>query len=1136
MPQSVNVLSELNSDAHPLNTADNVMVDALNLTLTTKGENQLIAQNMTGNSLKSVLTPSYRPLAVTVFNDIAYIVSGKFDEEGVFVSGEIGCYPSPDWDELFSANSGNQSQQDYFLPLKPVYSPLRNFSTSDIDFLLDEDKNYIEPFNTSKLNFRPGNLMEMEAQPSYDGSVNLIITDDYNPIRLVNTRFKLSEDGKSAGLADRNQVKDTNTYSEKRFSAIRLIKQSDIIPKLIFNGVYAGGSWLGGDYRFYFRYIDSDGSVTDIIEESRNVQVSFNGQGANPNENTGKYISFTIDNLDKKFSGVKVYYSYASGGVVSTTSIKEIVNIFPIPDVGALDLNLYGNEDVYDVAEDLLNIDYSAIDTAKTITQHDDRLVLGNITNEVDAYSTLSELSKLIQIQEDSTELKLYNGSTNTAGYADPDNVYHKLGVWAGETYEVGICYILKNGRGVTPAFGIRGGDNYNDDLNYTTLPTNDRGFVGTTSENTLGIYRTSKCRQMTSLEHNAEVRFLKMDVSFLSVNADILELTDGFFFVRKERKKDCLIQGITINTAKQPIPSLIKEEDGTYDTTDTFSSSALIDIRKHIDFGEGKIVPAPGRMTETTITEGLGRKNDLQIQGKVSSEIGKNWAFYSSDALVDPVYAATIFGGSRKGLMINDNGATEYYRNWGPSFSYSGLPAPPAGDVGFPYQVVGEFQNFDKAVPNSLPNIGSYDFYIDNIPTFDQNTTLPGGFGSDKLNICYTSFNLQLNSNNGIDVDVISGTITGYIKIRETNTKRALYIQDVVWDFMQIKNVNGDWYQSASSMISYGDKTDDQVPPAIVGNIDLVSTECVLSTAAAPNIGIAGIGSTTENIFNFDTLVSGAEDINSYNQLAGVDNSLEGVRDLCFRGYQDTQYNSGGSHHDKEGFTFTSIYVNGFTGTNQNSSNSNINLSNTTTSHLKIVFPRDKDFCPVLINDAEDNRVSMSYIPSGNDAYSDNYFSSMGDRNIYYLSRKDFLTSGQDQVWNGTNGYPKMSESSMLAPNSIQYSDYIGIKSLEDINKLKTSLENDSINVFNFNYNTSNNLGYTDTDAGDWTWATGSRGIRMGVQTNVYESELGVANFSAWKAKYSNPNNSEKYFSISKSSYIMPKLFHLYFLYKSYK
>ena len=52
MSHSINSFSELNTDAHPVNTKPTVMTDAVNATLTTRGENQLILQNLGENTAR----------------------------------------------------------------------------------------------------------------------------------------------------------------------------------------------------------------------------------------------------------------------------------------------------------------------------------------------------------------------------------------------------------------------------------------------------------------------------------------------------------------------------------------------------------------------------------------------------------------------------------------------------------------------------------------------------------------------------------------------------------------------------------------------------------------------------------------------------------------------------------------------------------------------------------------------------------------------------------------------------------------------------------------------------------------------------------------------------------------------------
>jgi len=48
MSHSINTFGELNTDSHPINTKPSVMTDAINASLTTQGENQLILQNLRG--------------------------------------------------------------------------------------------------------------------------------------------------------------------------------------------------------------------------------------------------------------------------------------------------------------------------------------------------------------------------------------------------------------------------------------------------------------------------------------------------------------------------------------------------------------------------------------------------------------------------------------------------------------------------------------------------------------------------------------------------------------------------------------------------------------------------------------------------------------------------------------------------------------------------------------------------------------------------------------------------------------------------------------------------------------------------------------------------------------------------------
>lgn len=657
MAQSVNTFTELNTDSHPLNTKPTVMTDALNATLTTKGENQLILQNMHGNDLISMLTPDYKPLGLAVFNDIAYIVSGKFDTDGNFLSGEIGTFPSPDWSNLFGQPD---IDPEYFLPLVNIYQPLYNFSNSTIDSELDNDLFYTEPFRTSLLNFAPGHLIEVEIQPSYDGSVNIILADEKNPMRLINSRFRLDDSGKRAAVADRRQLKDTNTYSNTRFGSVRLIRQPNKIVDLEFEGVESGGVWEAGTYHFYFRYIDSDGSLTDVIEQSMPVAISNNATyGSITGEITDKLVKFKLSNLDKTFSGVKVYYTIAQGSETEAVTAYEIVSLYDIID-DSIDITLFGSEVTKPLNIDTLNVEYSSINSVKTITQYNDQLLIGNISSATQNYEKFREIALDLKIVE--KEKPLYIRAKGN-GYADPDNVYYNLGYWAGETYEIGIVFVLTKGRGLTPAFPIRGGDNYDNNFSYTANTNfENSGYVDTnnntvtSTENRLGVYRTNKCRKkllfnqgdplpptpvpLKNYADSTMVKYFGVDISSLKTNTFVQKETDGFFFVRKKRVKDCLMQGF-ITTANQSV--ILK--DG-------------LTLTNGIKQNTFAYYGAPAGYLE--FKDAIDNTHIRRLGGTFNNS-PQHFGFYATDLLADPKSGASLFDGSRKGIMYNNAPVVAY-------------------------------------------------------------------------------------------------------------------------------------------------------------------------------------------------------------------------------------------------------------------------------------------------------------------------------------------------------------------------------------------------------------------------------------------------------------------------------------------
>ena len=190
------------------------------------------------------------------------------------------------------------------------------------------------------------------------------------------------------------------------------------------------------------------------------------------------------------------------------------------------------------------------------------------------------------------------------------------------------------------------------------------------------------------------------------------------------------------------------------------------------------------------------------------------------------------------------------------------------------------------------------------------------------------------------------------------------------------------------------------------------------------------------------------------------------------------------------------------------------------------------------VVNDANPNRRNqMTYVGNGQNSYGGGSFSAVSDRNLYYASSGQVeYNAGQEWVWDfATTGRDR---SFMTAVTNNSFSDYVGLKMTVYDPSLTNSLKNDkspggraitTTNYFTRDFQTAgtgdnpgisvvpNGQGMTGHDLKDWVWAVQHRGIRLGVQANIYEENDGPISRANWKNRYSNTNTEEQYFAITK-------------------
>jgi hypothetical protein len=313
--------------------------------------------------------------------------------------------------------------------LQHTYSPLRNFVVDGKigDFTVSSD--------SLNIGLRP---IFIECQPSYDGTVNLILNDDINPPRIINTRFTKKEND-TFKVINRSQIKQTNLY-EKQYidKQTRLVKNTNTFPIIDLLSVNDSGNLMGGNYTFYLKYIDGDFNESPIVCESGQVSV-FHGSdpidsfGTLSNELTAKSIQLKISNLDTSYNAFKLYYvrSYSDISGTKQVEVKRMIEEYAFSSTSMV-LEITGLEESETITSDELNIRYLSIESAKTQAQVQNMLFFGNLQKNIAKESDLQNLAYFIEVSlhQDEHVGFVQNDYKYVldSEYYNPVNIYYKLG------------------------------------------------------------------------------------------------------------------------------------------------------------------------------------------------------------------------------------------------------------------------------------------------------------------------------------------------------------------------------------------------------------------------------------------------------------------------------------------------------------------------------------------------------------------------------------------------------------------------------------------------------------------------------------------------------------------------------------
>ena len=457
---------------------------------------------------------------------------------------------------------------------------------------------------TEDLNFDLNHPVEIEVQPSYDGSVNLILNDDKNIPKLINSRFSVREKN-TYEIVDRIGENDTNIYNSSTFDKdTSLYYQYEKNPQIQFLGL-VDGIFPVGQYCFYFTYCDADENESDYIAETGLIPV-FIGDDKNPNsmdggiknQNSTKGVKLKLKNLDKSYNYLKVYYIryFADYQQNRVNELKELINKIPI-NSSELTLIINGNEQTNDLDPNILNIQRFNPKSVLTQAQCKNILFFGNIVKQSDNYRELSDCALRI-IPSINTNISLgtvndqYIDITNDYGYYNSKNIYNYTGYFNEEYYRFGVVFIYQNGT-LSNVYNTLGLDlksdivvtNKDDEFISTEGPylvrkyisSDDDGWIPnyekyyTINDNTKSLENVN-AKGVCHINLNSINSNTVIGISF-SISSQVVKFLKeelgirGLFFVRQKRIPTILGQCFLLPIDKElEGPVLYKKGDGDKD------------------------------------------------------------------------------------------------------------------------------------------------------------------------------------------------------------------------------------------------------------------------------------------------------------------------------------------------------------------------------------------------------------------------------------------------------------------------------------------------------------------------------------------------------------------------------------------
>ena len=347
-----------------------------------------------------------------------------------------------------------------------------------------EDGNYTILFNPSPAGFPDRDLKFNENFPisgtfkvNAVGDLIIYFTDDLNPPRAFNVdrqRRESTSISQLYGIVNFNHIDLINLFPYAgSVPHIDVIDNSSSSPGHQLS-VGTGGGLRTGVYYLALAYVDDDYVATNyltvsnpipIVDEYDTTRPTTKKDGIKAGSQTSKSITWRVNNINTDYKYLRPVVIRKMGDAADAFKLNDI-EVTVTNAVNTQDIIFTGIEGFSSGSVESVIIDTTSYDTAKTITQLDNILYVGNTTGSKDVgfqkYANNIKVNSVIKTfpvfdEYWATMDNLNNGFANspvdegnivddTQSYRFVPNIFKYRGYTRDEIYAFYIAFILKDG------------------------------------------------------------------------------------------------------------------------------------------------------------------------------------------------------------------------------------------------------------------------------------------------------------------------------------------------------------------------------------------------------------------------------------------------------------------------------------------------------------------------------------------------------------------------------------------------------------------------------------------------------------------------------------------------------------------